>query len=126
VKKKIVVLSSEISFHLRKTKCICALLLLSTSQMPLPVIAFIVIGIGVAFIGGSGSVLAVSLLHNIRARRRLRGGPNGRLRAPRGMTRDELKEAAQERLGMNVTQYFNFVFCGECGAGEMKSYCYSL
>jgi formate-dependent phosphoribosylglycinamide formyltransferase (GAR transformylase) len=33
------------------------------------------------------------------------------------MNRNELRRAAQEKLQMNITEYYNFAFCGGTNAG---------
>ena len=84
--------------------------------MPLPMIILVGIFFGVSIIGAAGSVTVVAL-HHKQAKKKLKYAPNGVPRPPPGMARNELKQAAQEKLQMNVTNYFNFGFCGGSGAG---------
>lgn len=93
--------------------------------MPLPILGGIVM---VALISasavGTSLVSATSTAIDKKAKKKLKSSPNGIPRPPhgRGMTRAELKRAAQEKLNMDVTRYFNFAFCGACGAGKLNSY----
>jgi hypothetical protein len=88
--------------------------------MPLP--AFIIIGaiaiVAVVAIGGSVSTTFIK--HNKRAKKKLKSRPNGILRPPPGMNRNELRRAAQEKLKMNITDYYNFAFCGGTNAGKFN------
>ncbi len=68
----------------------------------------------------SDSVSAESVMNHKNARKKLKSNPNGIPRPPPGMTRSELKQAAQEKLEMDVTNHYNFAFCGGSGTGEIK------
>jgi len=90
--------------------------------MVLPLAAIFGIVLGAKALTPLLTIIVVSLGNQIEGKKKLKSIPSGVPRPPPGMTRNELRKAAQEQLAMDVTNYFNFVFCGGCGAGEVKSY----
>jgi hypothetical protein len=94
--------------------------------MVLPLAAIVGIVFGAKALTPLFTITFVSLVNQIEGKKKLKSIPSGVPRPPPGMTRLELRKAAQEQLNMDVTNYFNFVFCGGSGAGEIKSYHYSF
>ena len=86
--------------------------------MPLPL--FALIGIGALTLFSTGSITATSLMQYKKAQQKLKLKPNGIPRPPSGMMRTKLQKTAQEKLNMDVINYYNFVFCGGTGSGNIE------
>ena len=83
--------------------------------MPVPLLAAVAIGL---LVGAVGSLSSAVLLNHKKAKQKLKAKPSGPPRAPSGMARSDLLKTAQERLGMDVKNHFNFALCGGSGSGK--------
>ncbi len=91
--------------------------------MPLPLLVAGAFGV---LLAAAGSMAAATMRYHKQAKKQLKSTPMKIPRPPPGMTRNELKRVAQEKLQMDVTKYYNFGFCGASGAGKTRVYYQSL